>query len=121
MDEHRLRSVGGLSELAMTIQEDSRCTKCTKLTPVEMDFEHISQVLKLCILCFKHFEFCFFLQLSNSKALADVLEALIVAASPLPSQLWGSGLPGEGAFLLPTSSRKSPGVLDRGAFMGLHG
>lgn len=117
MDEHRLRSVGGLSELAMTTQEDSRCTK---LTPVEMDFEHISQVLKLCILWFKHFEFCF-LQLFLSKALADVLEALIVAASPLPSQLWGPGLPGEGAFLLPSSSRKSPGVLDRGAFMGLHG
>ena len=55
------------------------------------------------------------------QALADVLEALIVAASPLPSQLWGPGLPGEGAFLLPSSSRESPGVLDRGAFMGLHG
>lgn len=101
----------------MTTQEDSRCTK---LTPVEMDFEHISQVLKLCILCFKHFEFCFFATFL-SKALADVLEALIVAASPLPSQLWGPGLPGEGAFLLPSSSRESPGVLDRRAFMGLHG
>ena len=61
------------AELAMTTQGDCRCAK---LTPVEMDFGLISQVLKLRIWCFKYlsFFFCHF----SLKALADVLEALMV-------------------------------------------
>ena len=57
----------------MTTQGDCRCAK---LTPVEMDFGLISQVLKLHIWCFKYLSFFFATFLS--KALADVLEALMV-------------------------------------------